>query len=450
MDDQELAAIEVRGLSKVYRVPEKGHRNLRLSAALLWHTVRGQPGAVPRGFRPFPALQPIDLRIGKGEAVGIIGRNGSGKSTLLQLIAGTLAPTTGTVRVEGSVSALLELGSGFAPEYTGIENIFLNGAILGLSREYIESRLEDIIEFAEIGEFIEQPIKTYSSGMRVRLAFSVLATVRPEILILDEALSVGDTFFQSKCARWLETYVESGGSLLCVSHDMFMLQRLCTRGIVLDRGAMLLDGPIAKAATLYFKLHQEDLPASERRKPPRKKPSARATELEPVELREAERTGNRKLEITGVYASVDLVKNCHVGDWVKFLVEVEAHELVDHSQIGIGLRDRSGQLIGGFHSQFSPLSLPELEAGQIYRIEVEMKMDLKPRPYLLVVGLGLNLTKEEWIDFDTLWDCAPVVIQGARAFWGLAPVPSRNFITKDAESGRVIPLKDSEPASTVF
>ncbi|MDW8332467.1 MAG: ABC transporter ATP-binding protein [Cyclobacteriaceae bacterium] len=191
---------------------------------------------VPVYYREFWALRDLDLDICRGETVGIIGRNGSGKSTLLQLICGTLTPTTGTIETHGRITALLELGSGFNPEFTGRENVFLNAAILGLSRDEIEARFESIVAFADIGEFIEQPVKFYSSGMTVRLAFAVQAMVDPDILIVDEALAVGDEIFQRKCFRRLEELKQRGTTILFVSHSGQQIIQVCDRALLLEQG----------------------------------------------------------------------------------------------------------------------------------------------------------------------------------------------------------------------
>ncbi|MBK8768598.1 MAG: ATP-binding cassette domain-containing protein [Burkholderiaceae bacterium] len=192
--------------------------------------------------KEFWALKDVSFEIKRGETVGIIGRNGSGKSTLLQMICGTLNPTAGTIQTKGRIAALLELGSGFNPEFSGRDNVFLNGQILGLSQLEIESRYEAIVEFADIGDFIEQPVKTYSSGMVVRLAFSVAVNVDPEVLVVDEALAVGDTPFQVKCFSRLRRFRESGGTILFVSHSMSTVRSFCDRAIYLDRGVVVLAG----------------------------------------------------------------------------------------------------------------------------------------------------------------------------------------------------------------
>ncbi len=235
-------AIRVQGLGKAYPVFDKPHE--RLAQLML-------PGA--GHGREFQALSGVSFDVHRGEAVGIIGRNGSGKSTLLQIVCGTLQPSAGSVEVRGRVAALLELGAGFNVEFTGRENVFLNGSILGLTRKQVEERLQDILDFAEIGEHIDQPVKTYSSGMFVRLAFAVAAHCDPEILIVDEALAVGDVYFQRKCYRRIEQLRDRGCTLLLVTHSTGTLVQLCDRGILLEDGRVLFDGDCAQAVREYMK-----------------------------------------------------------------------------------------------------------------------------------------------------------------------------------------------------
>ena len=240
-------AISVRGLSKAYRIWRDP--SARLKAPL----INGVGSIIPHSLRPnilkkrlsnesespyytdFYALNPLDIEIKKGEAWGIIGRNGSGKSTLLQLLAGTLTPTTGSVTVNGRVAALLELGSGFNPEFTGRENVYLNASVLGLKEHEIDDKLDDILAFADIGDFIDQPVKTYSSGMNMRLAFAVIAHVDADILIVDEALAVGDVFFIQKCMRFIRKFQQKG-TLLLVTHDTTSVQSLCQKSLWLHHG----------------------------------------------------------------------------------------------------------------------------------------------------------------------------------------------------------------------
>lgn len=203
-------------------------------------------------FREFWALKNVSLKIGKGEAVGIIGRNGAGKSTLLQIIAGTLAPTEGSITVKGRVAALLQLGSGFNPEFSGRENVYLNGSILGFTRAEIDRRYDEIVSFADIGNFLEQPIKTYSSGMTMRLAFAVSTCLEPDLLIVDEALSVGDAVFGFKCRNRLADLIAHGTSVLFVSHDIGAVKSFCSRAIYLERGSIKEEGLPEDVAETYF------------------------------------------------------------------------------------------------------------------------------------------------------------------------------------------------------
>lgn len=233
--------IDVRGVGKSYHMYERpSHR--------LWQALAGKRKAY---YKDFWALRDVSFSVRRGQTVGIVGRNGSGKSTLLQMIAGTLNPTEGAISVNGRVAALLELGSGFNPEFTGRENVFLNAAILGLSRGQIEQRLEKILAFADIGEFIDQPVRSYSSGMSVRLAFAVIAHVDADILIIDEALAVGDAFFSQKCMRFLREF-QKNGTLLFVSHDAAAVTNLCENAVWLQNGRMRLSGTSQEVVEAYM------------------------------------------------------------------------------------------------------------------------------------------------------------------------------------------------------
>ncbi|HVJ62601.1 MAG TPA: ABC transporter ATP-binding protein [Tahibacter sp.] len=238
-------AIEVRGVGKSFAIYERPHH--RLMQQLF-------PNARRPWFREFRALHDIDFDVRRGETVGIVGRNGSGKSTLLQIICGTLAPTTGSVRVHGRVAALLELGAGFNPEFTGRENVYLNGTVLGLTRDEIDRCFDAIAAFADIGDFIEQPVKTYSSGMYVRLAFAVAINVQPDVLIVDEALSVGDEAFQRKCHARIEAMRQNGATILFVSHSAGLVTQMCSEAILLDAGEQLARGAPKFVVARYQKL----------------------------------------------------------------------------------------------------------------------------------------------------------------------------------------------------
>lgn len=244
-------AIAVKGLSKRYEIYAEPQDRLR---QMVLPRLRRMVGAEPATyFREFWALRDVSFKVMRGEAVGIIGRNGSGKSTLLQMICGILTPTTGIVTSPGRVAALLELGAGFNPEFTGRENVFLSGLVYGIPEDVLKARYQDIVDFAEIGEHIDQPVKTYSSGMYVRLAFAVASFSDPEILVVDEALSVGDVYFQRKCFRRIDELRATGCTLLFVTHSTDTLLQLCDRGIVLDNGCMVFDGPTKPAVAEYLR-----------------------------------------------------------------------------------------------------------------------------------------------------------------------------------------------------
>ncbi|MEM7054911.1 MAG: ABC transporter ATP-binding protein [Pseudomonadota bacterium] len=203
-------------------------------------------------------LHDISFEVLQGESVGIIGANGAGKSTLLKLITGVLRPSAGSIRSEGNIAALLELGAGFEPEYTGMENLRMNAAFLGLSRNQVDERLDSILAFADIGEAIHEPIKHYSSGMVVRLGFAVVASVRPELLITDEVLAVGDESFQKKCIRWIESYLKDGGTMLMVSHNMYQVQKLCGKALWLESGCSRAWGDVFDVTQRYLEWHERN------------------------------------------------------------------------------------------------------------------------------------------------------------------------------------------------
>lgn len=245
-------AIRIEQLSKCYQIYAQPRDRLK---QMLLPKLQRLAGRHPkRYYDEFWALRNISFEIRKGEAVGIVGRNGSGKSTLLQLICGTLFPTLGTVETKGRIAALLELGSGFNPEFTGRENVYLNGAILGVDQEQMNAVFERIVKFADIGDHLDQPVKTYSSGMFVRLAFAVQMHLDPEILIVDEALSVGDQFFQAKCYAAIRTMMDKGTTVLFVSHSAATVKALCPRAVLLSHGDLIVDGPASRVLDRYFVL----------------------------------------------------------------------------------------------------------------------------------------------------------------------------------------------------
>ena len=244
------AAIQVNQVTKVYKLFDRPIDRLKESLSPFHKEYH----------RDFYALNEISFQVEKGQFVGIIGTNGSGKSTILKIITGVLTPTTGTVTVDGRVSALLELGGGFNMEYTGIENVYMNGTMMGYTRQEMDQKLPEILEFADIGDFVYQPVKTYSSGMFVRLAFALAINVDPEILIVDEALAVGDVFFQAKCYQKINEICQSGTTVILVTHDMSTVIKYCDKVVVLNRGKFVAEGPAGQMVDLYKKIlaNQED------------------------------------------------------------------------------------------------------------------------------------------------------------------------------------------------
>lgn len=306
--------------------------------------------------KPFNALDGISFQVRKGETVGIVGTNGSGKSTLLKIITGVLQPTAGEVSVKGRISALLELGAGFNPEYTGMENIYLNGNIMGYSRQEIEEKIPEILDFAGIGDFITQPVKSYSSGMFARLAFAVAINVEPEILIVDEALSVGDTRFQLKCMNRMKQMMENDGTtVLFVSHDTNAIRRFCTRAIWLDRGSIVHEGEVDDTMDRYLdflKLGDEALTDEH--------PSARSAEndaLPPFV------PGNAIAEIVGFY-----FRNKTTGERVAHVnydtpIEIEViYDVYDESiqdpVLGVAIRSIDSDYVCGLNTLLDHVSIP--------------------------------------------------------------------------------------------
>ncbi len=239
--------LKVAGVSKTFAHSGKVSGRFKALVQIL------SKGTAPKGT---PILHDIDFEVMRGQSLAIIGANGAGKSTLLKLITGVLTPSTGSITVNGTTAALLELGAGFDPEYTGLENLHMNAAFLGLTRQEIASHLDDILAFADIGESIHEPVKHYSSGMIVRLGFAVVAAVNPDLLITDEVLAVGDESFQKKCIRWIEQYLSNGGTLLMVSHNMYQVQKLCHHAIWLDHGTIHRQGDVFDVTQRYLAWHE--------------------------------------------------------------------------------------------------------------------------------------------------------------------------------------------------
>ncbi len=356
-------AIKVEQLSKAYLMYDRPTDRLKqFIFPRLQRLIDTPPKAY---FHEFWALRDVSFEVKKGETIGIIGRNGSGKSTLLQLICGTLTPTGGSVQINGRVAALLELGSGFNPEFTGRENVYLNGTVLGLSTEEINARFNDIAAFADIGDFIEQPIKTYSSGMLVRLAFAVIAHVDADILVIDEALAVGDAIFTQKCMRFLRRFMKTG-TILFVSHDISSVTNLCRTALWLDHGSTRMFSDtieVTKAYTQYcnqqiygdsVKLNslEEGLkPLSIRPAELSVDPDTRVNFFEDIANSDGWKTGGA--EILGVtITEIDgkAVTTLFGGEKVVLKVQAIVHQPLVSPIIGFLVKDRLGQSLFGEHT----------------------------------------------------------------------------------------------------
>lgn len=374
-------AIKVNHLSKIYRLYDKNED--RMKEAL--HPLR------KKYHKDFYALKDIDFEIRKGETIGIIGRNGSGKSTLLKVITGVLNPSSGDVHVNGKISALLELGSGFNPEFTGMENVFFNGSIMGYTKEQMNQKLDDILSFSDIGEFIHQPVKSYSSGMFVRLAFALAINVDPEILIVDEALAVGDMAFQTKCMRRIKQFAESNKTLLFVSHDPGAVKTLCERAVLLDKGTLIDEGTPDKVFDYYNAVLAIDDDTNTISK-------AKADQLR-------ERTGTREIEIVRVEMknsrgiSADTFE---AGETVAVEITCRANEEIHSPTIGILIKDRLGNDIFGTNSFNMNVQSGTFWSKKTYTIRYSFDLNLGPNIYNITVAIHEGCTHVEecydWIN----------------------------------------------------
>ena len=406
-------AIRVEHLTKIYKLYNRRRDRLFEALGLSFGKTLS---------RDHYALRDVSFDVGRGETIGIIGTNGSGKSTILKIITGVLSATEGQVEVNGRISALLELGAGFNMEYTGIENIYLNGTMIGFSKEEIDRRLQDILDFADIGEFIYQPVKTYSSGMFVRLAFAVAINIDPEILIVDEALSVGDVFFQSKCYRKFEDFKKMGKTILFVSHDLSSIQKYCDRVVLLNKGSAIAQGNPMQMIDLYKKLlvNQLDLESLEvvdhrtaESVPVAGSAAAIAARAEKQAEEGAEQDpftpafginphindyGNRKAEIIG-FNVIDSEGNSsntiEKGSVCTILMKVLFHERIDDPIFAFTVIDLKGTEITGTNSLFEKASVKPRMPGETQEISFTQHMDMQGGEYMLSFGC----TGYEGVDF---------------------------------------------------
>ena len=402
-------AIRVQNISKCYQIYDTPRDRLK---QFVLPGLKRMIGKSPEQyFREFWALQDVSFEVKKGETVGIIGCNGSGKSTLLQLICGTLNPTSGSIQTSGRIAALLELGSGFNPEFTGRENVYMNATVLGLAKEEIDARFDDIAAFADIGNFIEQSVKTYSSGMTVRLAFAVQAMIDPDIFVVDEALAVGDEKFQRKCFARLEDLKSRGSSILFVSHSSSSIVELCDRTLLLDHGARIMFGSAPEAIRIYQKLMYSPVDS--------KKlliQDCRAADLldenkkDTIQIESASVSNENSFddfdpglvpETTTVYpiqgAEIDSVKIYNTkGHVVNVLQPGVCYQFVVAGRFlsnfagvffGIHIKSISGVEITGQRYPVEGAFIEQVEAGKLFKVSFGFKMDLLPGVYFIGGGV---------------------------------------------------------------
>jgi len=365
-----------------------------------------------RGHRELWALRGISFEIDAGEAIGIVGQNGAGKSTLLKLIVGTTAATEGSFEVTGEVSALLELGMGFHPEFSGEQNAMMALQMTGLGEEAARDLLPEIAEFSELDEFLSQPFRTYSSGMQMRLAFAVATVRRPHVLIVDEALSVGDAYFQHKCIRRIRTFKELGTTMLFVSHDPAAVKTLCDRALLLDGGELIKEGTAESVLDYYNALiaqREKDASIEQRR-------------LE--EARFQTRSGDRAIKITGV-DMVDengrSVRSFTTGESATIECRLEFSQPMDEYTVGILIRDRLGNEVFGTNTMYLDVDTPKRGDGDRLEVRFDLKLELGYGPYSLTVAahspLGHVERTHDWIDNALNFHIVP---KDAQRFAGVA------------------------------
>jgi ABC-type polysaccharide/polyol phosphate transport system ATPase subunit len=407
-------AIAVKNLSKVFKIYAK-------PSDLAWEIISRKPR-----HREFWALNDISFEVKWGEVVGFMGRNGAGKSTLLKILAGTLDKTRGEVQVNGSLSAILELGSGFNREYTGRQNIIMGGLCLGMSRKEIEAKIDWIIDFSELQEFIDQPFKTYSSGMQARLTFATATAVQPEILIVDEALSVGDARFRLKCFSHLRRLSQKGMAILFVSHDANAITSMCTRALFLEKGSILDIGQPSSVTAHYLRFlygmngsaasqegqpgdtegdveglstHLEDGGGNGAQSAGSGAPQRTELPLNPGEAGTAE---IRTLEI--VDKAGDTVTRLEAGKPYRLVMQVRFHQSVERPTVGFLIRDQQGIELFGTNTDLLGIDLPPTQAGSLFEYSLSVVMNLVNGPFFLTGAISAKDDKGFWTHLDSCYD----------------------------------------------
>jgi len=372
-------AIKVENLSKVYKLYDRNRDRLK-EALHIGKNVN---------CHEHYALNDVSINVYKGETVGIIGTNGSGKSTILKIITGVLNPTAGNLEINGRISALLELGAGFNMEFTGIENIYLNGTMIGFTEEEIDAKLEDILEFADIGDFVHQKVKTYSSGMFVRLAFAVAINIDPEILIVDEALSVGDVFFQNKCYRKFEDFKKQGKTILFVSHDLGSISKYCDRVILLEKGKKIGEGEPKEIIDMYKKVLVGQLDSDSNTAKGQESGSGvywkDGMQLNPNK----DEYGSGLAEFVDYCAfdnTGEITNTIIKGDEFTVKVKIKFFDTIQDPIFALSFKNMQGTEITGTNTMFEKITTGTPNAGDVYTVTFTQEMSLQGGEYLISLG----------------------------------------------------------------
>ena len=408
----------------------KAYQGYRKPIHRLWQSLFGDRLHLSDEFR---ALQGVELKLHRGETVGIVGKNGSGKSTLLQIIAGTLQETSGEVSTNGRISALLELGAGFNPEFTGMENARLNASILGLSREEFHEKLPDIVEFSGLGEFMHRPVKTYSSGMYVRLAFAVAINMQPDILIIDEALAVGDIRFQRKCFRRLEEMKNQGVAILFVTHSTESIINYCNRAILLDEGKVRKSGVPKDVVHEYLEMmFSSDSVELANRSGGVDKNDGDELSLDPTvdacpnhsTYNTAEhRWGDRRAEIIDyqITCGDEVVQHsCSSGASVKLRFAVHFHNDLDRLIYGVTVKTPDGTAIYGTNSRINGKVSSSAKQGETLQFQCELKMNLLGGDYFISLGVAQDDNDKDNVAIDRRYDMIHLRVEDKQTAFGLA------------------------------
>ena len=412
-------AIEIRNLSKMYKLYNRPLDRLKDSLGL----------SRKKLYKEHYALKDVSFDIGEGECVGIIGTNGSGKSTILKIITGVLAPTAGTVTVNGRISALLELGAGFNPEYSGMENIFLNGTMLGFSEEEINARLDEILSFADIGDFIHQPVKTYSSGMFVRLAFAVAINIDPEILVVDEALSVGDVFFQAKCYHKFEEFKKQGKTILFVSHDLSSVSKYCDRVVLLNKGVKLDEGSPKQMVDLYKQLLVGQNPVKQNESRSEEQiPAENSEELGDFQMNpNMLEYGSRIAEITD-FRVIDDKGMCsntiEKGSEFKIRMKVRFNEDIQEPIMAYTFKNIQGTEITGTNTMYENAKVERSGKGDTCTVTFTQTMNLQGGEYLLSFGCT-GYKNGDFTVFHRLYDACNITVISSKNTVGFYDMDSK-------------------------